>query len=299
MSEPESYDLDKSAKGLGKLYPILKDKNGNIIDGFHRQNCDPDWPSITLDVIDDPVKLELARLATNFCRRIIPHTELQNRIAFLVKNGLKPEEISDKTGISVSTVYRHMPQELKNEKLAEAQKEGHAESFASAIQTVTTQERIACEFCKVGASEGEQVIIHSKPRSLCDRCKRDIALHPEKFSAHFQHENGLGTPLSNGKKVVVPSVDSWKEREAHMKVQHSKLEELVLLKLQNTTMTPISTDRGFDLVTTTPDFYFPRHNLAVYMFHSVGSEDDVIVSCVRFCYFFGCSCCFGEVLLFG
>jgi len=37
----EDYDLTKSSKALGKLYPILKDAHGNIIDGFHRKRVNP------------------------------------------------------------------------------------------------------------------------------------------------------------------------------------------------------------------------------------------------------------------
>jgi hypothetical protein len=123
MTENE-YDLTKSSKALGKLYPILKDKDGNIIDGFHRQNADTEWQSITLDSIDNPVKLELARLAVNYCRRAIPKTEIEQRIVFLIKNGMKPEEIADQTGINIATIYRHMPKELKDQERSEATKKG-------------------------------------------------------------------------------------------------------------------------------------------------------------------------------
>ena len=117
--EPETedgYDLKGSATGLGELAPILKDAKGNIIDGFHRKEADPNWTSVTVTSVDNPVKLELARLAVNFCRRRVPKMEMQERIAFLVgKAGLKPEEIAEKTGISKRTIYNYLPQELKNQ----------------------------------------------------------------------------------------------------------------------------------------------------------------------------------------
>ena len=115
--EPETeddYDLKGSATGLGELAPILKDAKGNIIDGFHRKEMDPNWTSLTVASVDNPVKLELARLAVNFCRRRVPKMEMQERIAFLVgKAGLKPEEIAEKTGISKRTIYNYLPQELE------------------------------------------------------------------------------------------------------------------------------------------------------------------------------------------
>jgi hypothetical protein len=115
----EDYDITKSAKELGKLVPILKDAHGNIIDGFHRIEVDPNWPSIKVESVDDAVKLELARLATNFCRRQVTPDEMKRRIGFLVESGMSPEGIVEKTGISISTVYRHMPQELKDHKKSE------------------------------------------------------------------------------------------------------------------------------------------------------------------------------------
>jgi hypothetical protein len=122
-SEPDAYDLKESVTGLGELAPILKDAHGNIIDGFHRKDVDPDWTSVTVGTVDNPVKLEMARLAVNFCRRRVPPEEMRERIVFLVgKAGLKPEEIAAKTGISIPTIYRYMPQELKDHKKSEAAK---------------------------------------------------------------------------------------------------------------------------------------------------------------------------------
>jgi hypothetical protein len=112
------YSLAASREGLGELSPVLKDAHGNIIDGFHRVGESAAWHSITVPHIDDPVKLELARLAVNFARRTVSSAELTQRITFLRKAGLSPDEISKKTGISKATIYRHTPQELKSEKAA-------------------------------------------------------------------------------------------------------------------------------------------------------------------------------------
>jgi len=112
--EEEEYSLKESAEGVGELVPVIKDAYGNVIDGFHRLRVDPNWPAIRLPRVDDPVKLELARLAVNFCRRRVPKEELQAKIEFLIRTGgLTPEEIARKTGISKRTIYRYMPDELK------------------------------------------------------------------------------------------------------------------------------------------------------------------------------------------
>ena len=141
QAEPESdaedgYDLKGSATGLGELAPILKDAQGNIIDGFHRKEADPNWTSLTVASVDNPVKLELARLAVNFCRRRVPKIEMQERIGFLVgKAGLKPEEIAEKTGISKRTIYNYLPQELKNQtKVDSGRKGGESSAAARAFQ---------------------------------------------------------------------------------------------------------------------------------------------------------------------
>lgn len=128
----EEYDLNKSSKELGKLVPILKDAQGNIIDGFHRIEADPKWKSITVETVDNPVKLELARLAVNFCRRRMSPSELQQRISFLVGAGLSAEEIADKTGVGKTTVYKYMPQGFKDSERSDAIKAGiqnHRKSY--------------------------------------------------------------------------------------------------------------------------------------------------------------------------
>lgn len=116
----EAYSLSASKAGLGELSPVLKDAFGNIIDGFHRKGENANWHEVTVSSIDNPVKLELARLAVNFCRRKVQPEELRERITFLVKNGLKAEEIAKATGITDRTVRKYMPQEYKNPVKVEA-----------------------------------------------------------------------------------------------------------------------------------------------------------------------------------
>jgi hypothetical protein len=120
--EESAYSLSASKAGLGELAPVLKDVHGNIIDGFHRKGENADWHEVVLPAIDSPVKLELARLAVNFCRRKVSSDELRERITFLVKQGLKPDDIANLTGINRATVYRHMPKELKSDVSAKISK---------------------------------------------------------------------------------------------------------------------------------------------------------------------------------
>jgi hypothetical protein len=114
-----AYSLASSREGIGELTPVLKDAYGNIIDGFHRQGEVGSWREETLPWIDNPVKLGLAILAVNFNRRKVMPEELKQRLTFLVKAGLTPEEIATKTGISKTTIYKYMPQEAKNQIFSE------------------------------------------------------------------------------------------------------------------------------------------------------------------------------------
>lgn len=280
----ENYDLTTSSKALGKLYPILKDKHGNIIDGFHRQNADPDWPAITVDLVDNPQKLELARLAVNFCRRQLPATEIEQRVAFLVKSGMKPQEIADNTGISLSTVYKYMPHEAKDVKKAEA---GVASGVArvsvpSSEHTVKTPDT-ALE--QVSFHKAESVALSSKVEMReCERCHVSTTV-PKPWHGHTLcskcYERAEGNPvaydgwfkmLERGKattatqpKVAKPSIESWEQRKAAMSPQKSRMElELLEAFSNDDSLRPVVTDRKYPIVEVEPDFVFPRHNLAVF-----------------------------------
>lgn len=61
MSE-EGYDLELSRKKLGALAPVLTDAYGNVIDGFHRQKIDPNWPKLKIGHITNPVQLSMAQV---------------------------------------------------------------------------------------------------------------------------------------------------------------------------------------------------------------------------------------------
>jgi len=227
----DEYDLAKSSKKLGPLVPILKDKNGNIIDGFHRQNANPDWPTITVESVDSDAKLELARLAANFCRRTIPASELQNRITFLVgKCGMKPEEIAEQTGIHLTTIYRHLPQELKDAKKGEAISEGmkKASELAHASSTVKTHDMVICEFCHIASSDIQTEVVNSKPRKLCVRCQGNFVLAPERFTAFFRNVNGEVKTLEErlAEKPMPAFKEKWEQTLGTMQTDDPKVERI-------------------------------------------------------------------------
>jgi hypothetical protein len=146
------YDLKGSTKLVGQLYPVLKAKDGEILDGVHRSEADESWRAETLKNIDSQEKKLAARLIANFHRRKVSReekAELINCLAELYKEqGLqvnphgshKPNEIADRiaqvTGIHVQTVRRYLNEEFKNE----AQGSGTlGKGFVSAEQAILSR----------------------------------------------------------------------------------------------------------------------------------------------------------------
>jgi len=265
MTESD-YNLAKSKKALGPLYPILKAKDGSIIDGFHRQNDDPEWASVTVESIDTPVKLELARLAANFCRRQMPATEFQNRIAFLVKSGLKVEEIADQTGISKTTIYKYMPQEVKDPQKVDAGKvggltSGIVRSASPANQTVKIQDTVQCDRCHVSTSSPIEWHNHQ----LCDSCHKKALADPDGFNGYFTAVSKKPEPHVVLTTDSPRSLDSWEQRKAQMSPQHSKIEGLVIASLIESGVSGIVQDRHFCVQETIPDIYLPAKNTVIYL----------------------------------
>ena len=268
MAESE-YNLAKSKKALGPLYPILKAKDGSIIDGFHRQNDDPEWASVTVESIDTPVKLELARLAANFCRRQMPATEFENRVVFLVKAGLKPKEIADQTGISEATIYRHMPQELKNHNISKATSEAMQKMSEVSRQSLSPDSPsltipvslVECDRCHVTTSNPIEWHNHQ----LCQSCHGKALADPDGFNGYFTAVNKKPEPHVVLTTDSPRSLDSWETRKAQMSPQHSKMEGLVLASLIEHGVKGIVQDRRFCVQETIPDYNIPSQNLVIYL----------------------------------
>jgi len=64
ISKHNTKGLEKSEKKIGQLYPILRDAEGKVIDGWHRLDVNPQWKSITLE----DVKTEEDRLIISAAR---------------------------------------------------------------------------------------------------------------------------------------------------------------------------------------------------------------------------------------
>jgi len=79
------FDIAESSKKIGQLTPRLLDKFGNEIDGKHRNAIDPNWKSITLENIDTPEKLIIARFVANYHRRNVSDPEIKQTLNALLK----------------------------------------------------------------------------------------------------------------------------------------------------------------------------------------------------------------------
>lgn len=154
VDSEDSYSLAVSSEGLGELYPVLKDAHNNIIDGYHRKGETPLWHEEVRPQIDTPVKLALAQLAVNFCRRRMSPEEIRERITFLAENGVKAEDIAKQTGIKLRTVQKYIPQEFKDPVKVAARLGIKENSDASMHHTVAIPESI----------QGEQLPVSSVPR---------------------------------------------------------------------------------------------------------------------------------------
>jgi hypothetical protein len=114
--------LRLSSRRVGRLYPVLMDKHGNVIDGKHRLAADANWPKMRLDHVESEEDRLIARLICNVCRRNVSAEEkseiLQELGELHVKAGLKPgaelvSKISEETCMSYRWVMKYLPDNFK------------------------------------------------------------------------------------------------------------------------------------------------------------------------------------------
>lgn len=121
MSDENEYDLKKSKGLVNELYPVLKDRKGRVIDGFHRLEADPSWRSEVLKEIDTEEKFLCARLIANLHRRVVPTDETEkwiNQLGELYLNQGVPlgeitNRIAENTGYSKQRVRYYLDPKYK------------------------------------------------------------------------------------------------------------------------------------------------------------------------------------------
>lgn len=178
MSE---YDLKKSEK-IGQLYPVLVDAKGNVIDGFHRLEADPNWRRERIKEIDTEEKLLVARCVSNWHRRQVSREEKEEWINGLAKlykkQGLKvgkhneANEIIDKivsvTGLGATTVRSYLRAEFRQEPSSEVHSPRQAASE-------TIEHSLGKDYVE---RHREEVIAEEKPK-LERQIKRELLKSPE------------------------------------------------------------------------------------------------------------------------
>jgi len=121
VSQKPIFDLRRSSERVGRLYPVLLDKYGNVIDGQHRLTTDENWPKIKLGHIKTEEERLIARLISNVCRRAVPAREKREMLKKLgeiyFSEGVKPGKIAykiaEETGMSYRWVMKYLPNNLK------------------------------------------------------------------------------------------------------------------------------------------------------------------------------------------
>lgn len=115
-------DLKLSKKRIGRLYPVLEDFYGNLIDGQHRLEADREWPRLRLNQVKSEKERIIAKLISNACRRSVPRHEKAEMIGklgeLLLREHVKPGELSKKIaedlGMSYTWVMKYLPEQYKD-----------------------------------------------------------------------------------------------------------------------------------------------------------------------------------------
>lgn len=121
-SKSEVSGLKHSSEKIGRLYPVLLDKGGNIIDGKHRLVADADWPTIRLEHIASEKDRLLAKLVSNVCRRTVSSGEKRQILESLGKIYIEEGErlgrlayrIAEETGMTYRWVMKYLPEHMKS-----------------------------------------------------------------------------------------------------------------------------------------------------------------------------------------
>lgn len=105
-------DLQSSEKAVGQLYPVLRDAEGKVIDGWHRLDANPNWKSVVLKDVKTEEDRLIVSAHVNLGRRDISVNEKRNIVNDLAeiyyKQGLRPDtrkDIMDKNNILRKNVH--------------------------------------------------------------------------------------------------------------------------------------------------------------------------------------------------
>ena len=256
----EHYDLQKSKRSVHELYPVIKDAHGNVIDGFHRLEADPNWKTEILEDIKTPVQLVLARIVANTHRRSVSKEERKLQLVTLaeelVKEGMKRENVIpamvELTTFTERYIYGMLPAEYKKRpgaggpkervELSSTQDHEHVYDAGSTNCRICGRELTAPESVKAGIGP---VCASGKPRSSPEEIYasiHDLYTRFESPNAVFvvrllQQKHGLGfegaqQALSDYKKnrpTQPPSLTPSPTKTPETKAELSPKEPVMML----------------------------------------------------------------------
>jgi len=141
--------LRKSREKIGMIYPVIKDQHGNILDGKHRKQADPNWKEVTIEV-KNPLEALLVRVHSNLFKREIPFEEKCQWVTearkLLQKQGKKgtQQEIAELLGVSREWVSDYDLREgfVREQKLVNFTKIGKGTIPETPAETKTETEQI-------------------------------------------------------------------------------------------------------------------------------------------------------------
>jgi hypothetical protein len=177
------YFIAKSVGQIGHLYPVLKDAQGNVIDGVHRLSIDSKWPSITVEEVKDATQLVIARLIANVCRRAVPREEKTEWLRQIAKlTGWTPRQIAENLPVSYNWVMKYIPDEFK-ERPGQGPMEYPVTRRVTELQKPAARlatQSVSCAKC--GAATNEPV--HLEGKFYCAACaEKQVAEKKERTTA--------------------------------------------------------------------------------------------------------------------
>lgn len=273
--EDEETQLKTTWQKLGALDKIKLDAHGNVIDGFHRQKVDPNWPTEKNENITDPVQLAMARLVINVARREVPVEEKTRRLKEIAElTGWSPKEIAENIGMTYSWVMKYLPDEYKDIEKAKVGKIGGELSGASRREAKEPIKPVwvPCAACPLGTINPREW----RGYQLCPLCFEEAEKDPDRILRKLQPHSKPKSPKKIETKVYKPK-ETWTHRKARMQTPVSKFEEEFSILAQKRGLPSADTNRTICIRSTTPDRYYTlrKGNLAVYFDGPVhkGRED--------------------------
>jgi hypothetical protein len=198
----EKEDLKKSYEKFGALYPILTDKDGNVIDGFHRKEIDANWPTMKIDTNDESRK-QIIALVANITRREITDVEKTKRldaIAELTK--WKPNQIAEEIGMGADWVRKHISDKYKDVSMADR---GQGRPLSEIKQISTTDADSS-----LGLTEHETTMTEKEEKEMEDFKGMVIVFPPEIRRALEKEADKLNI---DAKHLVMRIIRKWVGRK--------------------------------------------------------------------------------------